>query len=94
MAVDLLLLGDVEHGEGLVGVDQVADAVVDDGCAGGVDECSDRLDAAGTLEEVACAADVDFVVEGGITGQGGWGGGMDDDFGLNESENFLNLGFH
>ncbi len=63
VAVDFLLVRHVEHGEGLVGVDEVADAVVHDGCAGSVDEGLDGLDTASTFKEIASAVDVDAIIE-------------------------------
>ena len=94
MAVDLLLVWDVKHGKGFVGIDQVADGVVNDGSAGGVDECLDCVEAASTFEEVACPIDIDSVIERGIAGECGWGGSMYDDLGPNASKNFLDVGFH
>ena len=70
VAVDFLLIRHVEHGEEFVGVDEVADAVVHDGCAGSVDEGLNDLDIASTFKEVASALDVDAIIERRVGGKG------------------------
>ena len=59
--VVFFLLGAAEDGPSLVGVDEVADGVVDDGCGAGVYECLDSSYLCCALNEVLRSFDVDFV---------------------------------
>ena len=93
MAVDCLLLRQVEHGMVVVGLDEVGDAVVEDRGAGGVDEGSDGGDFAGVDEEADGAVDVNFVVKSGVVCACGGRGGMDGNIGFDLSEYAFDVGF-
>lgn len=64
MPVDFPLDGEEQEREGFIGVDQVADGIVDDKGAGSVDESLDRLDTASTFQKVPGALDIDGIEEG------------------------------
>lgn len=83
MRVILGLLGNAEDGEGLVGVDQIADVVVDDGGAGRIHECLDGAEHLSTLDQIAGARDIHSFEEGWIANVRRMGRGcMEDDTGL------------